>query len=100
MVTFPFRSVETERKLCHLPFYHLYTAGLFPFHVGQLCTSVLIANVTLQYATPMPVDRVVQKKLWKASYQAASEITITFVIKTPLFEYLPSYLSLDTALCS
>ena len=55
-VSVPFCSVETELELCRLPFYHLHTAGVFPFRVGQPCASVLIANVTLQYAMPMPVD--------------------------------------------
>ena len=71
-MTLPFRSVEMEREFCRLPFYHLHTAGVFPFRVGQLCTSVLIANVTLQYATPMPVDREVQKNLWKAKVSKLS----------------------------
>ncbi len=30
-VSVPFRSVETERELCRLPFYHLHTTVAFPF---------------------------------------------------------------------
>ena len=64
-MTFLFHSVKTEHELSHLLFFHLPTVGVFPFHVDQLCASALIAN-TVQYTTPMPIDREVQKK--KGSY--------------------------------
>ena len=33
-VSVPFRSVETERELCRLPFYHLHTTVAFPFRLA------------------------------------------------------------------
>ena len=56
MVTFLFHSIETERELCRLLFYHLHTAGVFPF-----CFHSIPYVQTRQYTTPMPIDCEVQK---------------------------------------
>ena len=91
-VMFPFRSVETERELCRLPFYHLHTtvACLFrfrsiPFGPGRLRSVVHHAHARRSSCKKNLVE---------------SEIAFASVIKMPLFEYLPSCLSLETAPCS
>ena len=87
-VTVPFH----RNRMRALPF-----AILSPAH--NWCISVLFcsgsaAHTSNQYTTPMPVDRGLKKNL------VESEITFASVIKMQLFEYLPSYLSLETAPCN
>ena len=78
------------------PMYFHSVSVLFPFCVGWPCASAWIAMRECS-STPCPCPLIARcKKILVESrtFKPASEIAIASVIKTPLFEYLPSHLSL------